>query len=269
MPMNKIKIIKKLLSILKYSNVKNMSYDDPEITPFMNYNIKNHSFVRKVYEEFYRIFVSSVSNMPEGKRVELGAGYGFFKDFAGKSILRSDICSSHNIDIKFSAEQIPFKDESVTAYFMLGVLHHIKNPENLFNEVVRTLKKGGKFVLIEPNVNLWAKLMYKISHSEPFNSEAGWRIEGNRPLTDANLALPWIMFVRDRKMFELKFPNLHVSIKLHNPITFQISGAGAFRTFLPGFSYPIFKSIEILLTPFYKYVAMWMTIEIEKTGSRR
>ena len=85
--------------------------------------------------------------------------------------------------------------------------------------------------MIEPNVNLWAKLMYKISHSEPFNSEAGWRIEGNRPLTDANLALPWIMFIRDRKMFELKFPNLHVNIKLHNPITFQISGAGAFRTF--------------------------------------
>ena len=40
MPMDKIKIIKKLLSILKYSNVKNMSYDDPEIVPFMNYNIK-------------------------------------------------------------------------------------------------------------------------------------------------------------------------------------------------------------------------------------
>ena len=262
--MDKIKIMKKLLSILKYSNIKNMSYDDPEIVPFMNYNVKNHSFIRKVYEEFYRIFVSSASNIREGKWVELGAGYGFFKDFAGKSILRSDICSSHNNDVKFSAEQIPFKDESISAYFMLGVLHHIKNPENLFSEVVRTLKKGGKFILIEPNVNLWAKLMYKISHSEPFNSEAGWTIDGNRPLTDANLALPWIIFIRDRKMFELKFPNLHVNIKLHNPITFQISGAGAFNTFLPGFSYPFFKFIEILLTPFYKYVAMWMTIEIEK-----
>ena len=73
--MEKIKIMKKLLSILKYSNIKNMSYDDPEIAPFMNYNVRNHSFIRKVYEEFYRMFVSSTSNIREGRRGELNAGY--------------------------------------------------------------------------------------------------------------------------------------------------------------------------------------------------
>ncbi len=148
---------------------------------------------------------------------------------------------------------------------MTGVLHHIKNPELFFKDAERVLVAGGRVVMIEPTNNAFARFMYKISHHEPFDADAEWKILSDKHLAGANLALPWIIFIRDHLKYNLKFPNLKVyNIRYHNSLTFQISGAGAYNTFLPGFTFPLFKLIEKLISPFYKSIAMWMTIELEK-----
>lgn len=257
-------LIRKFLLNLKFKNIKSLTYDDIRIVPLMRYNVKNHKLVRRVYESFYDIFLS-VNCLPEGPSVELGTGYGFLKEYSKKNIICSDINSDFNIDIKFSAESIPFRNNSVSAYFMFGVLHHIKDVESMLSEINRTLKLHGRIIMIEPYNSIWARFLYRISHSEPFKPDAGWHIEGNRPLSDANLALPWIIFFKDRKAFELKYTRLKINrLQLHNSMLFQLSGAGAYNTFLPGFLYPVITFFEKLLKPFYKYLAMFVTIELEK-----
>ncbi len=261
-------MIKQLLTHLKYSNIKNMSYDNPEIMPLMHYNVKNHGFVRRVYEDFYKIFMNAAKGVPDGKLVELGTGYGFLKEFSYLDLICSDINTNFNVDLRFSAEYLPLKENTVSAFFMIGVLHHIKNVDMFFSDVKKVLVPGGKVVMIEPFNSPFARAMYRISHHEPFDLESGWKISGDKHLADANIALPWIIFFRDRKIFESKYPNLRIKkIETHNPITFQLSGAGAFNTFLPGCSFPFFKAIELLLKPLYNYLAMWMTIELENVGS--
>lgn len=234
--------VKQLLLKLKYPNVRNLSYDDTIIMRHMHHNIKNHGFVNKVYRDFYQRFVDAAENVQTGKWVELGSGYGFFKEFVkeltGNNLIRSDIQEHFNLDMKFSAEEIPFDNNSVSSFFMLGVLHHIKNCERMFKDIERTLKPGGRLIMIEPYNNKFASFMYRISHHEPFDPNAGWNIPGDKAMACANLALPWIVFERDIKIFESKFPNLVIKqIELHNPFTFQVSGAGAYNTFLPGFLY--------------------------------
>ena len=263
------KRVKQLLLHLKYPNIRNLDYDDTRIMQYMHYNVKNHGFIRNVYKDFYKKFVEAAKDLDTGKWVELGCGYGFFKEFVkefnGNDVIRSDIQSHFNMDMQFSAEDIPFTDNTISAFFMLGVLHHVKNCENMFKEIERTLKPGGRLVMIEPYNNKFASFMYKISHHEPFDPKDGWYIQGDKAMSCANLALPWIIFERDRSIFESKFPNLVIKrIELHSPIIFQISGAGAYNTFLPGFSFPLFKFIELLLKPFNRQLAMWMTIVLEK-----
>lgn len=261
--------IKQLLLKLKYPNVRNLSYDDTQIIEHMHYNVRHYSFVRKTYEGFYKRFIVAAENVQTGKWVELGSGYGFLKEFlnkvTGNNLIISDIQGHFNLDMKFSAEEIPFDNNSVSAFFMLGVLHHIKNCERMFKDIERTLKPGGRLIMIEPYNNKFAGFMYRISHHEPFCPNAGWNIQGDKAMSCANLALPWIIFERDRKLFGSKFPNLVIKqIELHSPIIFQVSGAGAYNTFLPGFSFHLFKFIELLLKPYNKYLAMWMTIVLEK-----
>lgn len=258
------KLIKSIIQGLKYKNIKHLTYDDPRIVPLMHSNLKRHSFVKNAYKNFYDIFLSA-GNLPEGIWVELGSGYGFLKEHSKRKIIRSDVNSNFNIDIKFSAERIPFKNDSVSAFFMLGVLHHIKNVGILFKDIIRTLKPRGRLIMIEPYNSPLARVFYRLSHSEPFRVDAHWRIEGNNPLSDANLALPWIIFFRDRDRFKSEFPQLKINrLQLHSPITFQLSGAGAFNTLLPGFLYHPIRCFEELLQPFYKFLAMWVTIELEK-----
>lgn len=258
------KLIKPIIQSLKYKNIKHLTYDDPRIVPLMHCNVKRHGFVRNAYKNFYDIFLST-RNFPEGILIELGTGYGFLKEYSKRKIIRSDVNSDFNIDIKLSAQKLPFKDDSVSAFFMLGVLHHIKDAEMLFEDVLRTLKPQGRLVMIEPFNSPLARLFYRMLHSEPFKPDANWRIEGDNPLSDANLALPWIIFFRDRDKFKSEFPQLKINrMQLHNPLTFQLSGAGAFNTLIPEFLYRPIRCFEELLQPFYKFLAMWVTIELEK-----
>ncbi|MDP2759246.1 MAG: class I SAM-dependent methyltransferase [Sideroxyarcus sp.] len=49
------------------------------------------------------------------------------------------------------AEHLELPDASLDAVFFGGVLHHIPQLEKVYDEAMRVLKPGGKFVAIEPN----------------------------------------------------------------------------------------------------------------------
>ena len=189
--------------------------------------------------------------MPHGKKVELGSGAGFIKKVIPK-VITSDVVSGHGIDKVFFAEKMPFANKSISAFYMIDVLHHIKNPSKALKEMDRCLVGGGKIIMIEPANTLWAQIVLKNFHHENFDTKAGWTIKGKGRLTDANMAIPWIIFVRDRKKFEKKFPNLKIrNITPHTPFSYLISGGLSYQPFIPVFLYPFAIFTEKLLTPLY------------------
>jgi SAM-dependent methyltransferase len=162
---------------------------------------------------------------------------------------------------------MPFEETSVDAFFMFDVLHHINEPRKFFAEAIRCLKESGKIVMIEPANTLWSRFVYKKFHHEPFDERANWELELAGRLSQANGAMPWIIFTRDREIFEKEFPSLKI-VKIHNhtPIGYLLSGGLTLRQLVPSFTYTPIKCLEYLLTPFNNALGMFQTIVLQKVG---
>lgn len=241
------------------------SIDDISTTELHGTIIHKKKYLKNIYLENYRCFANAIGDdIATKKIVELGSGGGFIKDIIPNAIT-SDVIELPHIDMHFSALDMPFKNESVDAFVMIDVLHHIHDSETFFNEALRCLKPGGKIVMIEPANTLWGGFIYRNFHHEPFNANGGWGFESTGPMSSANGAIPWILFIRDRKLFSEKYPSLEINkIKHHTPFRYLISGGVSMRQLLPSWSYPLVKGFEVLLTPFNRALGMFMTVELEK-----
>jgi SAM-dependent methyltransferase len=246
--------------------------DDPATTLLHAEIIQKKPFLRKLYLDFYKQFEKVVSNPEEKILVELGSGAGFIKEVID-NVITSDILELPNVDKVFSALDMPFEKESVDAFFMFDVLHHIAEPRAFFREALRCLRIGGKVIMIEPANTLWSRFVYKNFHHELFDTQARWELssgkagplEEARPLSGGNGALPWIIFSRDRKIFEDEFPSLKiVRMRNHTPLRYLFSGGLTLRQLVPSFAYPAIKAIEYMLSPVNDLLGMFQTIELEK-----
>lgn len=255
-------LILKKLRLPDYS--ENYDLDDPRITEMRRDIILNKTFLRKLYEEWYGEFVKRLEDAPAGKVIEIGSGAGFIKRFIPDAIT-SDVMPLSTNDMTFSAEDMPFADEELKGILMIDVLHHIPHPKLFFKEAERTLKKGGKIIMVEPANSSWGRYIYTHFHHEPFDPSAGWELPSNGPLSSANGAMPWIMLERDRSQFEKEFPLLQIKeIKYHTPLRYLLSGGVSMKSLVPGWSFGILKGLEGLINAFTKQFSMFQTIEIVK-----
>ena len=163
---------------------------------------------------------------------------------------------------------MPFEKASVDAFFMLDVLHHITEPRAFFREALRCLKVGGRIVMVEPANTLWSRFLYKNFHHEAFDTQAKWELKETGPLSGGNSALTWIIFWRDRNIFESDYPSLRiVRIRNHTHLRYLLSGGLQLRQLVPSFTYPAFKAIEYVLSPLNNLLGIFQTIELEKTAT--
>jgi len=238
--------------------------DDPAATLLHGEIIQRKPFLKKVYVDFYGQFRKAVPD-PEGKvLVELGSGGGFIKEMIG-NVITSDILELPTVDKVFSAVDMPFEQSAVDAFFMIDVLHHITDPRAFFKEALRCLKSSGKIIMIEPANTRWSRFIYKNFHHEVFDTDAKWELKGSGPLSRGNGAIPWIIFSRDRAIFENEFPSLRiVGIRNHTPLRYLLSGGLTLRQLVPSFTYPVVKAIEYALSPANNFFGMFQTIELQK-----
>src|ERR1041384_7828288 len=147
---------------------------------------------------------------------------------------------------------------------MTDVLHHIPEPRLFFAEATRCVQPGGVMAMIEPWVTAWSKIVYDRLHHEPFEPETpSWELPSNGPLSGANGALPWLIFVRDRLRFEQEFPCWQIEII--NPIMpFRLSGGVSLRSFTPGWSFRFWKRIENALGRWNNQLAMFAQIIVRR-----
>jgi len=238
--------------------------DDPATTLLHAEIIKSKPLLRNLYIEFYNQFKESVPDSETKLLVEIGSGGGFIKEIIGSAVT-SDILDLPNVDRVFPSSEMPFEDASVDAFFMVDVLHHIADSRAFFTEALRCLKVCGKVVMIEPANTLFARFIYKNFHHEHFDPQGRWTLEEAGPLSQGNGAIPWIIFCRDRVIFEREFPALRImSMQNHTPLRYLLSGGLTLRQLVPSCTYPLVKAVEYLLSPLNNWLGMFQTIELEK-----
>lgn len=228
--------------------------------------INSKLFLKNVYIDFYKT-LKRHTVPKKGLLIEVGSGGGFLKRFIPR-VITTDVLKADGIDRKLDLENIKLKSNSVSAFYMLNVFHHIKNPRWALSEMVRCLVDGGKIIMIEPWPTVFSKFIYKNFHHETFDTSSDWKIKGSGRMSDANGALPWIIFKRDSHKFSKLFPNLViVGITPHTPFKYLFSGGLSHPQYLPNSLYPLLSTVEKLLNPLNKLVAMFATIVITKTTS--
>jgi SAM-dependent methyltransferase len=161
---------------------------------------------------------------------------------------------------------LPFGDAALRAIVMTDVMHHIPDVEAFLAEAQRTLRRGGRIVMVEPWLSGWSSIVYRTLHSEPFRPDAStWRFPSAGPLSGANSALPWIVFERDLETFRRRFPDFHlVTIEPFMPFRYLLSGGVSTRISMPGWTFPFWRWVEEVIAPWRRHLAMFALIEIER-----
>ena len=106
----------------------------------------------------------------KGKAMDVGTGPGIFPIFISKAIpeiqfkgidlspIMVDLARrnagmagiSHRIEFEVgSAYSLPVEDHSLDLLLCINTIHHLDHPVDFFNEVARSLKEGGAFVIVD------------------------------------------------------------------------------------------------------------------------
>ena len=239
--------------------------DAPETTDARREVIANKPFLRKIYKAWYKRVTEGISLLANDKVLEIGSGAGFIKEHY-TNIITSDIMELKQCDMVVAAEELPFADGELSGIVMVDVFHHIPETEKFLSEAQRVLKPGGKIKMVEPANTWFGRMIYKGIHHEPFDAEtSSWSFPSTGPLSGANIALPWIVFQRDKDIFHNKYPALRINnISYHTPFLYILSGGFSYRSLLPGWAFGLAAFVEAMTTPLYPILAMFHTIEVVK-----
>lgn len=95
--------------------------------------------------------------------LDLGCGNGVSTaNIKGKNVIGLDLSSNQMVRAKKKfrnrsfvvgdATKIPFSDNSFDLVVAINILHHVSSPTKTLKEVYRVLKKGGRFLSVDPNL---------------------------------------------------------------------------------------------------------------------
>lgn len=253
-----------MFKILQHPLTKSLDLDDPKTTFLRKEIIQQKPFLRKIYEDWYKWIASNIPQGPGGV-IELGSGAGFLDEFI-PDLITSEVFFCPFVQIILDGITMPFEDGSLKAIVMVDVFHHILDIEAFLREVVRCIRPGGKILMVEPWVTAWSSFVYRRLHHEPFDTRVkSWLFPKAGPLSGANSALPWIVFERDRRLFESKFPELVIDrITVGKPLVYLLSGGVSLRSLMPGFSYNFWSQVERLLKRWVHKTGIFAEIELSR-----
>ncbi|MGC4099114.1 MAG: class I SAM-dependent methyltransferase [Nitrospira sp.] len=251
-----------LNQILGHPLTRGLSVDDPRTTLLRRKIVQDKTFLRALYAEWYERIIKALPC--KNGVLELGSGAGVLKEFL-PDVIASEAFETPGVSLIANACNLPLRDKSLTAIVMTDVFHHIPSVRRFFVEATRCVRSGGKIVMIEPWRTPWSEWIYGNLHAEPFVPGSDWEFPSAGPLSGANGALPWIVFQRDRVLFEDQHPQWNINrIELMMPFSYLFSGGVSMRSLVPGWTYRPIRAGEQILNQ--NNWAMFALIELELTS---
>lgn len=253
---------------MTHPSARGVDLDDPRLVSIRRAIVRDKPFLRRIYEEWY---ASIVRSLPKGDDpvLELGSGGGFL-DESVPGLITSELLSCAHVRLVLDGQVLPLRNGSLRAIAMTDVLHHLPDARRFLREAARCVRRGGRVVMIEPWVSAWSSIIYSRLHHEPFLPDAAeWAFPPGGALSAANMALPWIIFVRDRARFEREFPEWRVvSLTPIMPFRYLLSGGVSMRSLMPAWTFGLWRIVEDAMSPWSRHFAMFAHIVLERTDAR-
>ena len=237
-----------LVEKLEHPLTRGRGVDDPQTIGIRKEIIKQKKILQLIYQQWYAKLKATLP-AGNGSVVEIGSGAGFLSDVIPECIT-SDVSYNPWSTLVLDGQRLPFTDQSLRAILMVDVLHHLPAVPKFLNSAARCVRTGGIMSMVEPWVTPWSHIFFRYFQSEPFlPNRKKWEFVGTGPLSGANIALPWILFKRDRSIFERQFPQWQIqSLEPMMPFTYLFSGGVSMRSLMPAFTFSFWHAIEKGLT---------------------
>lgn len=166
--------------------------------------------LRRVYNDMHERMAAACA---EGTTLEIGGGIGQFKArFPG--VIATDIQAAPWLDVVADAQRLPFAPGSISNIVMVDVLHHVEFPLLFLEEAARTLRHGGRLIMIEPAITWGSSLFYRVLHHEPVRMSADPLTVGEPDATrdpyESNQAIPTLLMSRDRARLAQRLSSLRL-----------------------------------------------------------
>jgi SAM-dependent methyltransferase len=122
--------------------------------------------LRDIYDGFYARMAAQLPPASLGPVVELGSGLGDIKRRLPQCVT-TDFFPNGWLDRQENAYALSFADNSVGAFVLFDVFHHLQHPGPVLRALHRTLRPGGRVILFEPDMGLLGRFIYGLFHHEP------------------------------------------------------------------------------------------------------
>jgi SAM-dependent methyltransferase len=242
--------------------------DDPRTLELRAEQLRSPAkrFLRLIYDEWADRLLSALPPGP-GRVLELGSGAGLLADRV-LGLIRTDVLAGPGLDLVMDARELALSAGSLRGILLCNVLHHVADAERFLHEAARCLRRGGVLAMVEPWVTPWSSLVWRTVAHEPFRPDGGWSLdEATGPLSGANVALPWILFARDRAELARRAPQLQLRrLDLFMPFRYLLSGGFSRRGLAPAWSFSALRRLEQALSPLSDSLAMFAQIELVRVA---
>jgi SAM-dependent methyltransferase len=237
------------------------------------YKLSSNSNLLYWYRQLYSKQFSAFPN-PHGLTIlEIGSGASPLQRFY-PNIITSDILKLDYLDHVFDCHDIDqlgaIPNESLDIITLTNVLHHLRRPLDFLNRAAVKLKHGGKIVATEPYLSLLSKLIFKYLHHESvvFSIAKPELAEVRGPLASANIALPWLIFIKRPDWANCLRENYDFdenSFQTFSALSYMLTGGISRRIPIPGLLYRgLFWLDRLLSRLFPKLIASFFLITLTR-----
>lgn len=135
--------------------------------------IDHFKFIAPFYEKFFPVknvndIIDRAGLPVDGILLDAGGGTGRvskgLQEFVANVVLLDESLdmlfqargNEHLLPTHSNTETIPFEDSRFQVILLIDAFHHVSSQEKTLLELWRVLSPGGKFIIIEPDFNLFA-----------------------------------------------------------------------------------------------------------------
>lgn len=224
--------------------------------------------LRDLYSEWY---AALMAHLVPGPTVELGSGPGSLRQHCPGAIA-TDIVHCPWLDAVADAACLPFRTASLANLVLFDVLHHLEAPAAFFAEAGRTVRPGGRVILMEPYASPISRMVFALFHPEPVDLSIdplalAARGGERRDPFEANQGFATRLFWRDLAGTMRRLPRFRLIVRSRDALLrYPLSGGFGRPAFLPEAAFGPLARLEQWLAPLAPFLAFRTVIVLERAG---